>query len=79
MVQQLEDQAVAKKSWKLKMSWLAPVLLIVSVATTLVAILAITSWVELSGWHHALQHVMIFVSGTVAGGSLLSMHKKKEQ
>jgi hypothetical protein len=78
-MQQVTNQELVNRTVKLKLGWLAPVLLLISVATTLVAIFAIEQWVEMSGWHHAAQHVMIFSSGAVAGGSLLSIFKTKKE
>ena len=75
-MQQAEESSVVTNK-KLIFTWLPYVLFLASITTTLVAIFAMSEWVEVSGWHHAVQHVMIFGSGIVAGGSLLSINKTK--
>jgi len=79
-MRQTAEQDTSVSSMKVKLAWVPYVVFGFSVAVTLVAIFTLSAWAELSGWHHAAQHVMIFTSGFSAGGSILSMFKtKKEQ
>ncbi len=40
--------------------------------TTLIGIFPLSAWAEASTFHHAIQHVIIFVSGTGFGGALIA-------
>lgn len=75
-MQELEKSAISSNI-KIRLTWLPYVLFSASILVTLVAIFSLSEWVEVSGWHHACQHVMIFSSGLVAGGSLFSINKTK--
>ena len=75
-MQQLEKSTVSSKI-KIRLTWLPYVLFSGSILVTLVAIFSLSEWVEVSGWHHACQHVMIFGSGLVAGSSLFIINKTK--
>jgi hypothetical protein len=77
-MQQVEESS-ATINKKLTLTWLPYVLFIASITATLIAIFAMSGWVEVSGIHHAIQHVVIFSSGLTAGGSLLGIHKTKKE
>jgi len=60
---------------------LLPVLLgiaILSVGVALLAIFLIAEWAEVSPLHHAVQHVLIFLSGLGFGTSLLNAHRTRK-
>ena len=50
-------------------------LALLSVLTALFAIFGLASWAELSGAHHAVQHVVLFVGGVGVGSSLTRILK----
>lgn len=49
-----------------------------AVAATLFAIFTLPAWAEAYAWHHAAQHVIIFVSGSVAGVSVFGTRKNRK-
>jgi hypothetical protein len=77
-MQHLVKQHAIVNEKKVALSWLPYVILAMSTALTLTAIFGISAWVEASAWHHAVQHVVIFVSGAAAGGSALLLRKAKK-
>ncbi len=61
--------------WRQQLIFVAAV---VFVAMTLVGIFMLATWAEVSAWHHAVQHVVIFVSGAGFGGSLLAGYSDRK-
>lgn len=53
--------------------------LIIAVNATLFAIFGIPAIAENVAWHHAMQHVIIFVSGAGAGASIIFMRKERKE
>lgn len=45
---------------------------VLAAGTTLIGIFALSSWAEASVMHHAIQHLVIFVSGVGFGGSVVT-------
>jgi uncharacterized oligopeptide transporter (OPT) family protein len=76
---QQAEKSTTVYSKRVMLRWLPYALFTTSILVTLIAIFALSEWVEVSGWHHASQHVMIFSSGLVAGGSLLSIYKTNKE
>jgi len=45
---------------------------VLAVSATLVGIFTLSNWAEASAAHHAIQHVVIFLSGVGFGGSIVT-------
>lgn len=59
-------------------SFMPGVILVAATLATLFAIFGIPALAENVAWHHAAQHVIIFVSGAGAGASLLSIRNDRK-
>jgi hypothetical protein len=73
----LGAESVTKKSIHLRIL-LPYVLLTFSVLITLFAIFVLSGWAEAMAWHHAAQHVTIFVSGVSSGALAVSTRLRKK-
>jgi hypothetical protein len=53
---------------------------VAAVMLALIAIFPLDVWAEAAEWHHALQHIIIFMAGTVLGSTFFSeLFSKKER
>lgn len=67
-----QQKTILSKTKRLSIElWLPRAFMIVSVGLTLFAIFIMSSWAEIAPWHHALQHVLIFLAGSSFGGSFI--------